>query len=225
MNINEQTTVGGVAAGMPEAVPVFQALGIDYCCGGRRPLAEALAEKQVSAEQFVALVSAREAGRKENARRADFSDMSPAVLSAYIEDTHHEYLRRALPEIDRMLLAVLRAHGGRHRELFDVYGLFGRLKSDLEQHLIKEETLLFPALSKGGEAAADTRSLAGRIMDEHDAAGELLRTLRETAGNYEAPADACQTYRRVYEMLPEMENDLHQHIHLENNILLKGLGA
>ena len=223
MMIQENTTVGNIAAVMPEVLPVFQDLGIDYCCGGKRPLKEALDEKQLNLDQFLTLVNTREAERKTNAGRKDFSAMSPAVLSAYIEDTHHDYLRRALPEIDQLLLKVLRAHGANHRELFQVYTLYGRLKSDLEQHLVKEETLLFPALAKGGALEGDTGRLADEIVSEHEAAGELLRALRETTSDYAVPGDACQTYQKVYALLPELEHDLHQHIHLENNILLKGL--
>jgi regulator of cell morphogenesis and NO signaling len=225
MKIHENATVGEIAALMPEALPVFQEMGIDYCCGGKRPLKEALDEKRTSIDQFESLVSAREAGRKANAGRTDFTAMSPAVLSAYIEDTHHEYLRKALPEIGAVLMRVLRAHGANHRELYDAYVLYGRLRSDLEQHLIKEETLLFPALTRGGEEAGEAARLAGEIVSEHEAAGELLRALREVTSDYAVPDDACPTYQKAYRLLPELERDLHQHIHLENNILLKGATA
>ena len=221
MKMNSNTTVGEIAASKPEALTVFQELGVDYCCGGKRPLKEALDEKRTTTDQFAALVDAREAGRKANAGRTDFTAMSPAVLSAYIEDTHHEYLRRALPEIGELLLRVLRAHGANHRELYDVYTLYGRLRSDLEGHLIKEETQLFPALAQAGEAAR----LAVEIMNEHEAAGELLRALRDATSDYTVPDDACATYVKAYRLLPELERDLHQHIHLENNILLKGVAA
>jgi len=225
MKIQEYATVGEIAASMPEALAVFQELGIDYCCGGKRPLKDALDEKRTSVDQFAALVSAREAGRKANAGRRDFTAMSPAALTAYIEDTHHEYLRSALPEIGELLHRVLRAHGANHRELYNVYALYGRLRSDLEQHLVKEETLLFPALAHGGAQAGETARLAGEIVSEHEAAGELLRALRDATWDYAVPADACPTYEKVFRLLPELERDLHQHIHLENNVLLKGMAA
>ncbi len=225
MKIHENMTVGEAAASAPEALTVFQELGIDYCCGGKRPLKEALDEKRTTPDQFAALVGSREAGRKANAGRTDFTAMSPAVLSAYIEDTHHEYLRRALPEIGELLLRVLRAHGANHGELYDVYTLYGRLRSDLEGHLVKEETQLFPALAQGGAQAGEVAHLAVEIVNEHEAAGELLRALRDAANDYTVPDDACPTYIKAYRLLPELERDLHQHIHLENNILLKGVAA
>lgn len=222
MIINQQTTVGGVAASMPEALPVFQALGIDFCCGGKKPLSEALAEKRVTPEDFYALLE-KERNRKEPAERTNFSDMSPAVLSAYIEDTHHSYLRSVLPGIETLLLAVVRAHGKNHGELFEVYQLFGKLKTDLEQHLIKEETLLFPALSQADAPEAQTRRLAAEIIGEHEAAGEILEDLNRVTGAFTVPADACLSYQRVYTLLPALIEDLHTHIHLENNILLEGM--
>lgn len=220
MLLNDMLTIGELAAEKPEVLPVLQELGIDYCCGGKRLLKDALAEKRVSMNDLLARATKREAERRDIAERTDFTAMSPAVLTAYIEDTHHEYLRRTLPEIDRLLYATLRAHGGHHRELFQVYSLFGQLKADLEQHLVKEETLLFPALAQGD---ADAAILASEIEKEHEGAGELLRKLREVTVDYAVPEDACPTYRKVYGLLGEMENDLHQHIHLENNILLKGV--
>ena len=222
MSNNYHTTVGAVAASIPEAIYVFRKLGVDFCCGGKKPLAEALLEKGVNPDQFYELVE-QEKARKENVERRDFSNMSQAVLSTYIEDTHHAYLRDTLPEIDALLLAVLRAHGKNHGELFETYRLFGRLKADLEQHLIKEETLLFPALSQEG-AQAQIRGLSAEIIEEHEAAGEILEDLVRVTGGFQVPSDACLSYERVYALLPAFIEDLHTHIHLENNILLKDLG-
>ncbi len=219
MNIHQNTTVGEVAAAMPGVLPVFQELKIDFCCGGKKPLMDALDERGVSVDGFLELVEAQQAARRSGAGTQDFSQMNPAALTRYIEDTHHVYLRHALPEIDEMLLLVLKAHGGNHPELFEVYKLFGRLKADLSQHLVKEEALLFPALSQSAEAGA----LAAEIVNEHEGAGKLLEAMRGASFDYAVPADACMSYQTVYALLPEMESDLHQHIHLENNILMKGL--
>ncbi|UZT81601.1 iron-sulfur cluster repair di-iron protein [Caproicibacterium sp. BJN0003] len=221
MIFEKNATVGSIAATMPEALPVFQRFGIDFCCGGKRPLAAALAEKHVGPEQFSGLLEAERTNGERREKGADFNAMSPAVLCAYIEDTHHDYLRRALPEIGQLTLAVLRAHGRNHRELFEVYRLFGRLKTDLEQHLVKEETILFPALAKPGTPEKATRDLAADIIGEHEAAGKLLRELHRVTVDFTVPSDACESYRKVYALLPELENDLHRHIHLENNILMK----
>ncbi len=223
MMIEKNMTVGAIAASMPDALPVFQRLGIDFCCGGKKPLQDALAEKYLNEEQFFGMVEAERANRSSNAERTDFTDMSPAVLTAYIEDTHHDYLRRTLPEIDKLMLAVLRAHGKNHGELFEVYRLFGRLKTELEQHLIREETMLFPALAEAGTQGRNIMALAAEIIKEHEGAGALLEQLHHVTGDFTPPADACQSYRRVYALLPKLEDDLHRHIHLENNILLKNI--
>jgi regulator of cell morphogenesis and NO signaling len=217
MKIHQNTTVGEVAAAMPGALPVLQRLKIDFCCGGKASLLGALGERGVSVDEFLQMVEAHEARRDGGAQ--DFSKMAPEDLTRHIEATHHEYLRHALPEVDELFLKVLKAHGVNHPELFEVYKLFGRLKAELNQHLIKEEALLFPALTRGDEAYA----LAAEIMAEHEGAGALLEAMRSVSSDYAVPADACMTYRRVYALLPELEADLHQHIHLENNILMKDL--
>ena len=146
--------------------------------------------------------------------------MSSARLSVYIEDTHHAYLREQLPHASELLQMVLNAHGRAHRELFEVYRLFGQLKADLEQHLLKEENLLFPALEEApGEE--DTLQLAKEIVEEHESAGRILSRLHEITNDFTIPEDACETYRVAYHLLDAIEQDINQHIHLENNILLK----
>jgi regulator of cell morphogenesis and NO signaling len=147
--------------------------------------------------------------------------MSAPILSSYIEDKHHSYLRQVLPAAAELLETILRVHGKNHRELFEVYRLFGSLKTDLEQHLLKEETMLFPALSQEDSTREDIIGLTTEIINEHVAAGDTLSELRTVTKEYAIPEDACRTYQMAYQILEEIEDDLHQHIHLENNILLK----
>ncbi len=115
----------------------------------------------------------------------------------------------------------MRVHGGNHRELFKIYQLFGSLKTDLEQHLLKEENLLFPLLNNATHNITEVKSLTNEIITEHETAGDILRALRRESNDYALPEDACATYQKAYHLLVEIEGDLHQHIHLENNILLK----
>lgn len=150
-----------------------------------------------------------------------FESMSPLVLSTYIEDTHHGYLRKALPKTAELLNVILRVHGKNHPELFEVYSLFGQLKTDLEQHLLKEETMLFPDFEDSIANKNEILHLTKTIINEHEAAGEILAKLRKVTKEYSLPEDGCETFAKTYEMLEEIEEDLHQHIHLENNILLK----
>lgn len=222
-NLDKNMSIGDVVTAVPKATEIFREFGIDYCCGGHRNLAEVIKEQKINeSEVYERLIKAFSDRQEEYGGLGDhFDEMSPAVLTAYIEDTHHGYLRKTLPETADLLNTIVRVHGRNHRELYEINQLFGRLKTDLEQHLLKEETLLFPVLEQVEENYEEVLSLTDEIISEHEAAGEILRKLREVSGNYKLPEDACGTYRKSYSMLEELEQDLHQHIHLENNILLK----
>lgn len=217
--LNNNDNVGKVAAMVPQSQEVFKKLGVDFCCGGKMLLKDALAEKNTTIEEFEVFLR-NEQDRRKGEQGTDYLDMSAPVLTTYIEDTHHVYVRNALPEIAELLSTVLRVHGKNHRELFEVYNLFGKLKTDLEQHLVKEETMLFPALSVA-ISENETASLAAEIIAEHEAAGRLLDELHRVTSDFALPDDACESYKNVYAIIKDLEDDLHQHIHLENNILLK----
>jgi regulator of cell morphogenesis and NO signaling len=221
--MDKNISIGQVVTAVPKAAQIFHEFGIDYCCGGHRPLLEVIANQSINeAELFKCLNQAFADRQLEyEVHNNHFDEMSPAVLSTYIEDTHHSYLRRELPEIADLLSTIVRVHGRNHRELYDVSQLFGRLKTDLEQHLLKEETLLFPILDTTEDNVDEIKSLTSEIITEHEAAGKILRSLREVSGDYTLPEDACNTFKKAYSSLVELEQDLHQHIHLENNILLK----
>lgn len=220
---DKNVTIGEVVVAIPEATQIFREVGIDFCCGGHRLLVDVIKEQGVNETDLFVKLEQAEEERKSRYRNQDnnFSQMSPAVLSAYIEDTHHSYLRHALPEAAELLNTVLRVHGKNHRELFELYRFFGQLKTDLEQHLLKEETILFPDFDEADENHEEIIKLTEEIITEHEAAGEILRELRRITKNYKAPADACNTFQKTYTILEEIEQDLHQHIHLENNILLQ----
>jgi len=221
-------TVGEMAVQERAAISVFKELGIDFCCNGSKTIEEALREKNISLETFAAKL---EAAKKEMtsgatggaAGKVDFLAMRPADLAEYIFDIHHAYLWKKLPETDALFAKVLRVHGANHPELFKAYKLFGTLKTDLEQHLIKEETMLFPRIAQVD--SAEVEELTAGIRDEHEQAGKLLEQLRTVTHDYTLPADACMSFRNLYISLQEMEDDLHEHIHLENNILLKPIAC
>lgn len=222
----KNVTVGDIVAELPHAAKVFKKFGIDYCCGGRRLLDDVIKELSIDREELLNSLKQLENERISSYNNSgnNFNEMNPSSLSAYIEDTHHKYLRSALPEINEILATVLRAHGNNHKELFEVYSLFGRLKTELEIHLLKEELNLFPAFSGDSVSAENKKAiteLSKEIVSEHETAGEILSRLRSITNNYSVPDDACATFSKAYSMLEELENDLHQHIHLENNILLK----
>ncbi len=219
-----ERTIGSIVAELPEAAQVFKRFGIDYCCGGGRPLEEAVREAGLDADTVDRALYDAQCKAAALTDATDFRAFAPADLVDHIEARHHAYLQEALPEISERLGLVLRAHGRNHPELFQLHAVFGALRTDLEQHLVKEETMLFPGVTDGqGHPGAETRALAQVIRDEHTAAGEALRTMRRLMHDYAPPEDACPTFRRLLKDLETMEADLFQHIHLENNILLQGV--
>ena len=162
--------------------------------------------------------------KKANEKKAgepDVSNMKPEALTAHIVSTHHKYLKKVLPEIYALFMTVLRVHGANHPELYEVFRLFGTLKTELDQHLIREEMLLFPAIEDGEKAKA--AGLSAGIRDEHESFARLLGKIRKANHDYALPSDACESYTGLYKTIQEIEADIHQHIHLENDILLKGI--
>lgn len=219
--INKHITVGDVAVLVPKATEVFAKYDIDFCCGGNRVLADVLKENRLDEKQVFNELEELLSKRKSELEVIgdDFAAMKPVELSLFIENTHHTYLKETLPVISDLLSMVLRIHGGKHNELYDIHKNFGILKTDLEQHLIKEETILFPLLKVGKDREKINRYTA-EILQEHEVVGDVLRKIRKASNKYTVPEDGCDTYRKAYKMLEELQNDLHQHVHLENNILL-----
>ncbi|MBB2183160.1 iron-sulfur cluster repair di-iron protein [Lachnospiraceae bacterium MD1] len=222
INVMDKTlSIGEVVAELPNANRVFAEYGIDFCCGGHRKLYDVIQEQKLDETNIYEALKNVQEERINSYQGENFGDMSATALTDYIEDTHHSYTRKALPEIAELLNTIARVHGKNHEELFEVYRLFGMLKSDLEQHLIKEETILFPDFENEEVNKAEIQRVSDEIIQEHEAAGEILTKLRTITNQFRAPEDGCGTYRLVYQLLEELETDLHQHIHLENNILLK----
>ncbi|HEY3131413.1 MAG TPA: iron-sulfur cluster repair di-iron protein [Acidobacteriota bacterium] len=230
MNINEKRTVGDIAAEMPSAAGVFEKLGIDYCCGGQKTLMEACASAGLKPEEVVSHLeqvppSSRETGTPDDWQKRPLTD-----LSAYIVTKHHAFVRQELPRLERLLYEVRSAHLERHPELRHLQALVRDLTLELTHHMLKEEAVLFPYITLLEAAAGRTETLARpffgtvrnpvRMMtQEHDNAGQALREIRATTGNYTVPADGCASYRSLLDGLRAFEEDLHNHIHLENNIL------
>ncbi|MBI2815593.1 MAG: iron-sulfur cluster repair di-iron protein [Acidobacteria bacterium] len=228
MTITEQTTVGEVASTVPASVRVFQQFGIDFCCGGGKTLAQVCGEKGIPLEGLLAGVEkAQEPAAASQVR--DWNAGSLAVLIDYILNKHHEYLKSEMPRLGSMLAKVIQVHGNNHPESLHPLGkVYGGLKRELEEHMWKEENVLFPLIKQleevhnGSGAPFRGMPVGGpiRMMEmEHESAGEALRHMRELTSGYTPPADACNTYRALLHGLLEMEADLHEHIHLENNIL------
>lgn len=214
----KEKTVGSIVSELPAAGGVFKAYGVDYCCGGQQLLSEAVEGQKSHLSEIEERLDNEYEKAQRNKDIVDFKSRSPETLSSYVESKHHTYLREALPQISGVFSTVLKAHGKNHPELFDLYKVFSGLRGDLEQHLIKEETMLFPAI--GDTISSETRELSRTIKEEHEEAGKALKELRRISNDYTLPEDACPTYQKLFALFEDLEGDLHQHVHLENNILL-----
>ena len=230
MTLCTDKTVREYAVAAPNATRVFEKLKIDYCCGGGRTLGEACAVAGVEVGEVARLLDEAARAKAPDAFPAGVRSGTLAALIDYIIDKHHTFTRAEMERITALTEKVCAKHAENHPELRRVGELFGQLCEELRPHMLKEEMVLFPYVKQLEQAAADGRPLprapfgtvgnpVRMMMFEHDTAGDLLRELRAAAADYAAPADACVSYRTLYEALEGFEKDLHQHIHLENNVL------
>lgn len=227
MNITPDTRIADIASQNPATIRVFQRFGIDFCCGGKRPVGEACSEKQVT---FGELQRELETAGEPSATEIPAADAKLGELIRFIVERYHADLRTELPRLSRMAAKVLDAHGSRHPELADLVLTFGGLREELESHMVKEERVLFPYVEKLEALATDGQRLSGSpfgsiqapigmMEHEHDIAARALARLREITNAHTPPEDACNTFRGLYHGLAELEKALHEHIHLENNVV------
>jgi regulator of cell morphogenesis and NO signaling len=210
---------------------IFDRLGIDYCCGGRKTLDRACREKGLDVDEVLREIDACD-GEPNPDDRVDWASEPMGALIDHIVGTHHASLRRELPRLDAHAEKVARVHGDRHPELIELREVFAGLREELELHMQKEEKVLFPMI-KRLEAAEDLPSFhCGSITNpilvmehEHETVGSALERLRALTGGYTPPDDACTTYRALLDGLADLEADLHRHVHKENNILFPRAGA
>lgn len=226
--------IGEIVVKLPIAMEVFKKYNIDFCCGGDRILKAAIEEKNSQGKNYnedkivQELNEAYEKYVVQDNKEVDWTKETYKSLIEYIINTHHSYLGETLPRLSELTLKIFKVHGDNHEELAKVYRLFGTLRMELEQHLIKEEKEVFPLIIKY-EESKDKSVLEAAIKkiqeleDEHEGAGTILKELREITDGYTAPQDGCNTYKATYKLLEELESDTFKHIHLENNILFPSL--
>lgn len=228
MSLDTTKTVAQFAVKNAAATGVFKKFRIDYCCGGNLSLEEAC--RNAGAEIGEVSEMLERAKGDLPAAEIDFTKMSLAALSDYIVKTHHSFTRAENERITELLEKVCAAHGASHGELFEIRKIFGALRLEIENHLLKEERMLFPyialmesSLNFGLQVPSapfgSTRNPVKVMVSEHDQAGEHLREIRNLSNHFAVPQDACFTYELLYDALEGFETDLHRHIHLENNIL------
>ena len=230
MTINTTDTVRELAVAIPDATRLFERLGIDYCCGGSRSLAEACQAANVPVEEVVRSLDQTKRSASASDGSRNWSAEALTSLAAHIVDTHHVFTQQELQRLTQLLAKVCAVHGENHPELLQLQTLFARLVQDLVPHMLKEEQVLFPYITRMEEAVNQQRPVpppffgtvrnpVRMMMMEHDTAGEVLREIRQVTNNLTVPPDACISYQTLYQALAAFEEDLHQHIHLENNIL------
>ena len=227
--INSETTVREVAVLVPESTRLFESLNIDYCCGGDRALNDACDSAGVEVNDVIEMLThLSHTARERNA--VDFQKLSFSELINHILQTHHVFTRSEMDRIKLLADKVIGVHGSNHPELLKIGDLFQRLCADLKPHMFKEEQVLFPYIVAMENAQAQGQPLPfatfGTVKNpvwmmtkEHDAAGDILRELRVVTSDYRVPPHGCISYQTLYQALEGFEKDLHQHIHLENNIL------
>ncbi|MGQ9525119.1 MAG: iron-sulfur cluster repair di-iron protein [Armatimonadota bacterium] len=222
--LEQNPTLAEVAIQYPPAMRVFDKLGIDYCCGGNRPISYALSAHGVSLDVLADSIESACAAPEPDDR--DWTSASLTELADYIEAKHHAYLRSELPRLTDVIRRVLDVHRARHGHvLTPLQETFLGLRSELEAHLMKEENVLFPMI-RAREADADhdihgfpIEAPISVMRAEHESAAEALETMRDLTSGYSLPNDACPSFHDLYLSLQNLERDLHRHIHLENNIL------
>ncbi|HNU13902.1 MAG TPA: iron-sulfur cluster repair di-iron protein, partial [Chitinophagaceae bacterium] len=221
-------TLGQIAAKDLRKVEIFRKYGLDFCCGGKKTVKEACRDNgldEMKIEQEL-----QQLDRISSPHPIPYNDWSLDFLSDYIVNSHHSYVKKNLPDIRAYAEKVMQVHGNRHAELLPIYHLVEEVYSEMMNHMVKEERVLFPYIKELVVAKSNSQPLQAAHFEtvqnpinmmemEHEAVGENLAQIRELSNNYSLPEDACASYSLLYQMLNEFEEDLQLHVHLENNIL------
>lgn len=222
MAVDASTTLGDLVTADPRRSRVMERFGIDYCCNGSRSLAEASADAGIELSTLAAALEIPDPPPV-----APSQHLENAALAHEIVDTHHAYLWEEMPPLLALVEKVAGVHGDRHAELEQVRVTYTSVIEEIEPHLTREERVAFPAISRLERTQApvtlrdgtDLADLLAELVAEHDIVGDLFREIRSLTKGYAVPEDACGSYRAMLSGLEEMERDLHEHIHKENNIL------
>lgn len=216
MRTDANSKIGQIATEYPLATRVFARHGIDFCCGGGKSLGEVCDRKGLDSAQVIVEIEKEIDGTRDPQIRWDQAPLEELV--DHIIDTYHGPLREELPRLQAMADKVNKVHGDKDPKMFSgLVNVIAGLKDELEQHMAKEEQILFPMIRSGqGSGAAGPVSV---MEQEHESAGEALSRIRELTHDYQVPDEACNTWRALWHGLADLETTLHRHIHLENNIL------
>ena len=229
MKAENNQTVASIVIQYPSAIPLFEGLKIDYCCGGNKTLKDACSTAGATVEK---VIRSLEDIPESPDREKNWNERSLSDLVEFLLEEHHTYTRSQLALLDRLSEKVARVHGQNHPELLKLRKVFRLMAEELEHHLLKEEQVAFPylvALEKSAKEGGNEglffpfpvfQSQPQRVlMGDHETVGEELREARRLTADFTLPEGACVTYQAFFQAYRELEMDLHQHIHLENNVL------
>jgi regulator of cell morphogenesis and NO signaling len=230
MSVTMERTVRELALEKPGAARVFEKLGIDYCCGGKQTLEQACRSAGIPVDNVLNALEEAHPSESVVTKDGDWQTAPLTDLMSHIKNTHHKYTREEIARLSPLFDKVCSVHGERHPELIALRETFRGLAQELTTHMMKEEMILFPYMERMEESVIQkepilpppfgtVRNPVSMMEHEHDSAGNALRALRASSNGYLAPSDACVSFQTLYKTLAEFEADLHQHIHLENNIL------
>lgn len=216
--------IGDIVAADFRTAELFKKAKIDFCCGGQMSLEDACDVNGVDSSKLIEELEEL-ADAPDNSGR-NYQDWKLDFLCDYIENNHHTYVKKSLPDLYAYTNKIAEVHGDHHPELIELANLFSQLKDEMTQHLAKEEEVLFPAIkdalsTNSEESKLIIASEIDRMNSEHEFAGGTMDTINHITNGYELPEGACQTYSVCFQMLAQFEEDLHTHVHLENNILYK----
>lgn len=220
-NIKE-LSVGEIVANDFRTASIFKNSGIDFCCGGKQSIGDACQEKGIDASGLKKQIIEMQLTPLTSAQ--NFNEWELPFLCDYIVNTHHKYVIKTLPELMFYTQKIADVHGDHHPELVEIAAIFSQINIELLQHMKNEEEVLFPAIKK---AVSDSDTVVRKIISseidrmegEHDFAGGAMDNINVISKQYVLPEDACNTYRVAFQLLEQFEDDLHIHVHLENNIL------
>ncbi|HEX6806275.1 MAG TPA: iron-sulfur cluster repair di-iron protein [Terriglobales bacterium] len=230
MNLDTTQTVREMALSIPAATRVFEKFGIDYCCGGNKSLEKACDDANLSLDHVLESLASAATSNPSGSGHKNWASGALADLTAHINHTHHKYTREEIARLGPLFDKVCNVHGPKHPELLEMRHDFRSLAQELTTHMMKEEMVLFPYIERMEEAVTAGEPIlpapfgtvnnpVAMMIHEHDDAGNLLRNLRSRSNGYQPPEGACISYQTLYSALDAFEKDLHQHIHLENNVL------
>jgi len=217
-----EKTVGEIVTDDFRTSAIFKEAGIDFCCGGKQTLTEVCLEKEINEEDLLNKIGNLKAN--DIAPSLNFKEWDLPFLIDYIVQTHHKYVVKTLPDLVFYTQKIATVHGEHHPELIEISSKISAINTELTSHLKQEEEMLFPAIKSeienpSKESKEIIKSEISRMLGEHDFAGRTMDEINQVTHNYQVPDDGCNTYQVTFKLLRQFEDDLHVHVHLENNIL------